>query len=158
MFLPVSFGQGGGALLPRFGSRSLGLLAGHSGSAPALSPGNRDDGSPMTCRGGGSEQRGLDCWAAEPAARRPGYASAGPLISLCYPGETKLPGTDARRPSFVRKPLLTLTLPCTLWPPAPRPKDPRVNYWAPPKSDRRLMVSQSEKSLNHSYFNWSILL
>lgn len=71
--------------------------------------------------------RGLDCWAAEGAAGLTGYTPAGPWVSLSYPGESKLPGTDARGLSFLQKPHLTLTsLLFTLWLPMPRSKDSKL--------------------------------
>lgn len=75
---------------------------------PPAVPGSRGDGRPLT-RGAEAARRGLDHWAAEGAARPAGPAPPGPLICLYYPRETKLPGTDAPAPSFLRKAHHTLT-------------------------------------------------
>lgn len=94
---------------------------------PPAVPGSRGDGRPLT-RGAEAARRGLDHWAAEGAARRAGPARPGPLICLYYPRETKLPGTDARAPSFLRKPHHTLTS----VPPARSPQTRRAPSRPPP--------------------------
>ena len=133
---------GRGPLPPRAGSASSAPPHHHSprldarARPPPAVPGSRGDGRRLT-RGAEAARRGLDHWAAEGAARRAGPARPGPLMCFYYPQETKLPGTDARAPSFLGRPHHTLTsAPPALSPqtcrapsrpPAPRPRAPRVN-------------------------------